>query len=64
VSPSGRLLTAIARAVEHQGGDIEDVEDLIAVWERVARRNQERGAVCQREAGGLAASYREREDAS
>jgi hypothetical protein len=28
-------IIAIANAVERQGGDMEDVEDLIATWERL-----------------------------
>jgi len=39
------LVRAIAEAVEHQGGDYSDVQDLIAVWQRVARRNDERAAL-------------------
>ncbi len=30
------LLVAIASAVEAQGGDLADVEDLVSVWERLA----------------------------
>ena len=30
------LIRAIAKAVEAQGGDYSDVQDLIAVWERLA----------------------------
>lgn len=44
------LIRSIAEAVEHQGGDYEDVQDLIAVWKRVNRRNGERADVIRREA--------------
>lgn len=30
------LIVAVANAVEGQGGDLEDVADLLAVWERLA----------------------------
>ena len=30
------ILTAIGRAVEAQGGDLDDALDLAAVWERLA----------------------------
>jgi hypothetical protein len=30
------LVAAVARAVERQGGDLEDVRDLLEVWERLA----------------------------
>lgn len=30
------LITAIARAVEREGGDLDDVRDLLEVWERLA----------------------------
>ena len=30
------ILTAIGRAVEKQGGDLDDALDLVAVWERLA----------------------------
>ena len=30
------LIRAIAKAVEAQGGDYDDVQDLIQVWERLA----------------------------
>ncbi len=39
---SERLAVAIARAVERAGGDWSDVEDLIAVWERLERDHQAR----------------------
>jgi hypothetical protein len=39
---SPALIRAIAEAVEHHDGDYTDVEDLIHVWERVQRRNDER----------------------
>lgn len=31
-----KVLSAIGRAVEAQGGDLEDALDLAAVWERLA----------------------------
>ncbi len=31
------LVRSIAMAVENAGGDITDVEDLVAVWERLER---------------------------
>jgi len=43
------VLIAIAKAVEAEGGDMADVEDLVATWERVARRNSERADVIRRE---------------
>jgi hypothetical protein len=36
MSPSRELVRAIATAVEREGGDIADVEDLVDVWERLA----------------------------
>jgi hypothetical protein len=51
-------LVAIARAVETQGGDMSDVHDLVAVWERVARRNGERADLIRREARELAQRMR------
>jgi hypothetical protein len=44
------LITAIAEAVERQGGDYSDVQDLLDVWQRVNRRNSERADVIRREA--------------
>jgi hypothetical protein len=44
------VIRAIATAVERQGGDMDDVDDLVLVWQRVARRNAERADVCRREA--------------
>jgi hypothetical protein len=44
------VIVAIANAVERRGGEIEDVEDLIAVWERVERRNGERADIIRHEA--------------
>jgi hypothetical protein len=32
---SACLLSAIAKAVERQGGDYSDVQDLVAAWERL-----------------------------
>ncbi len=43
------LIHAIAAAVEREGGDLTDVEDLIAAHERVQRRNGERADVIRRE---------------
>jgi hypothetical protein len=34
------LIRAIAQAVEAQGGDMDDVDDLAAVWERLAANQQ------------------------
>jgi hypothetical protein len=31
------LIVAVARAVEKRGGDMDDVADLLDVWERLAR---------------------------
>ena len=50
-----KLIRSIADAVERQGGDYEDVQDLIDVWQRVNRRNGERADVIRREARELAA---------
>jgi hypothetical protein len=36
VSLPPEILTAIGRAVEAQGGDLDDALDLAAVWERLA----------------------------
>jgi hypothetical protein len=44
------MVRAIARAVEAHGGDMTDVEDLIDVWKRVQRRNDERADTIRREA--------------
>jgi len=35
MKPPKPILVAIAQAVERAGGDITDVEDLVAVWERL-----------------------------
>jgi hypothetical protein len=35
MTPPRSILIAIAEAVEQQGGDIEDVHDLVAAWERL-----------------------------
>ena len=48
------MVKAIARAVEAQGGDMADVDDLVWTWERVHRRNRERADICRREARELA----------
>ena len=45
---------AIAEAVEAQGGDYFDVEDLIETWERVNRRNGERADLIRAEAAKMA----------
>ena len=56
-------IRAIANAVERQGGDYSDVQDLIAVWERVNRRNGERADLIRREAAEMASgSTRQRHD--
>ena len=47
-------IRAIANAVERQGGDYSDVQDLSAVWERVNRRNSERADLIRREAAEMA----------
>jgi hypothetical protein len=36
VSLPPEILTAIGRAVERQGGDLDDALDLASVWERLA----------------------------
>jgi hypothetical protein len=46
-------LVAIAEAVERQGGDYADVEDLIETWERVNRRNSERADLIRSEGAGM-----------
>jgi hypothetical protein len=46
-------IRAIAEAVETAGGDYMDVQDLVSVWRRVARRNGERADVCRHEASEL-----------
>lgn len=48
-----RQVEAIARAVEKAGGDMDDVRDLIAVWERVQVDSYRR-------AGGIRATVRAR----
>ncbi len=48
------MVKSIARAVETHGGDMNDVADLIDVWERVERRNGERADIIRREARELA----------
>jgi hypothetical protein len=58
------LARKIAEAVEAQGGDYSDVEDLIDVWERVARRNEEGAALCRRQAGELAGRQKGGDDGS
>jgi hypothetical protein len=44
------LLTKIVYAVEGVGGDLEDVKDLVEVWERVHRDWQPRVDALRREA--------------
>jgi hypothetical protein len=58
MTPPRNVLVAIATAVERQGGDMADVEDLLSVWQRVARRNDERADVIRREARELHERYR------
>jgi hypothetical protein len=53
VSLPDSLVRAIAEAVEREGGDMEDVDDLVAVWKRVERRNGGRAVVIRREAREL-----------
>ena len=36
------LIVAVAQAVEHEGGDMDDVRDLLGVWERLAADPQGR----------------------
>lgn len=58
------LIRAVAEAVEREGGDFTDVEDLIDVWMRVERRNNERADRIRAEAAKLKAAEREREGPS
>ncbi len=51
-------IRAIANAVEAQGGDYGDVEDLIWTWERVQCRSDERARVIRREAAELRERYK------
>lgn len=44
------LVVAVAQAVERQGGDIQDVEDLLAVWERLVADKHGRAARLHHEA--------------
>jgi hypothetical protein len=44
------LLAKIVDAVEGAGGDLEDVKDLVEVWERVHRDYQPRVDAMRREA--------------
>jgi hypothetical protein len=44
------VLIAIAEAVEAQGGDIDDVRDLVEVWERVGADTGPRVGAMRREA--------------
>lgn len=43
------LLRSIAQTVEAKGGTYDDALDLVAVWERVQTRNDERACVIRRE---------------
>jgi hypothetical protein len=47
------LIRAIAEAVERAGGDYSDVHDLIDVWQRVQRRNNDRADLIRAEAARL-----------
>jgi hypothetical protein len=53
------VIRAIAEAVERQSGDYGDVQDLIAVWQRVTRRNAERADVIRRESREMAREGRD-----
>jgi len=48
--PPLEVIVSIARAVEAAGGDMDDVRDLVAVWERVQARTQPRADAMRREA--------------
>jgi len=50
VSLPPEILTAIGRAVEKQGGDLDDALDLAAVWERLAEDKHGRLAQLRHEA--------------
>jgi hypothetical protein len=52
------IVRVIAEAVQRQGGDMADVEDLLHVWQRVQRRNDERADVIRREAREMHERYR------
>lgn len=56
------IIRAVARVVEAQGGDMDDVRDLLDVWRRVDRRNGERADVIRREALELAARLAPQDD--
>jgi hypothetical protein len=57
------VLIAIGRAVEKQGGTLEDAEDLIEVWERLAADKYGRVDRLRAEAASLREiSRRERRD--
>jgi hypothetical protein len=60
------VLRGLAAAVEREGGGIDDVSDLAAIWEHVQRRNDQRADICRREAREIAAriAAHEREGAS
>lgn len=49
------LAVAVALAVEREGGDMDDVDALLDVWERVLRRSGERADIVRREAVEMAA---------
>ena len=44
------VIEAIVKAVEAQGGDIHDVEDLVQTWERLHTTTQPRVDAIKREA--------------
>ena len=44
------LLEGIARAVRDAGGTMQDVDDLVAVWDRLARQTQARADRIRHEA--------------
>ncbi len=50
-------LRIIAAAVERQGGDYSDLEDLAESWVRVQRRGEERVKVIEREVREVQAEY-------
>jgi hypothetical protein len=52
-------IRAIANAVERQGGDYSDVQDLIDVWERVQCRNGERADRIRAQATPMAEKFGE-----
>ena len=46
--PPISVIVSIAKAVEQAGGDLTDVEDLVAVWERVQIRAELRADAIRR----------------